>query len=249
MKRVVLISCIWFKLLASLPLLQDFHKAEQIAHLYEKPLAVIHKLDSLIKNKLFEIEVGNQFVFVEEEEFDCDIPILILLDKEGREITRLGYEEGSVKEFANRLKSRFAMYQTLCVEFEKKATEKELEELYQIASDLGSKYYKERIIEKGSLLQEGIFFLLEKYTSYVNRGEKDSLDAKSIKKMIQERDPGDEKGSKLRLLLIDFQDDNRAEIQEYIDLHAKEHNEVLSRLEQLLRKSSSVFGGAIKVRL
>jgi len=234
MKRVFLISSLWFKLLASLPLVLDFQKGEEIASLYEKPLAVIHKLDSLTNDKLFVEEVANEFLFVEEDEFDCDIPILILLDKKGNEITRLGYEDASAKEFADRLKNRFGMYQKLCFDFEKEETEKGLENLYQIAVELGSKHYKDKIVEKGCRQTNGIFFLLEKYTWYVNRGEKDSLEAKAIKEMIQARDPLDEKGTKLRLLLLDFQEDKKEEMQNYFNEHAKEHDEMLSRLELIL---------------
>ncbi len=234
MKRVVLISFMFVKLVASLPLLEDFHKAEEISHLYEKPLVVIHKLDFLGGDKLFESEVGNEFVFVSEEEFDCDIPIAILFDKEGREITRLGCEEGTAEEFAKILKRRFSTYQKLSFDYEKECTEKELEDLYQISNELGSKYYKERILDRGCYVGKGVFFLLEKYASYVNQGERNSLQAQSIREIIQKRDPNNEQGSKLRLLLLDFQEGEIEPIQEYMNQYEKDNKELFSKIELLV---------------
>jgi hypothetical protein len=236
MKRLVVASFICFQLSASLPLLEDFHKAEEIAHLYEKPLVVIHKLDFLVQNKLFESACGNEFVFVREEEFDCDIPIAILLDKEGKEITRIGYEEGLHEEFAKILKNRFSIYQKLCFDYEKECTEKELEDLYQISNELGTKYYKERILDRGCSMGNGVFFLLEKYASYVNRGEKNSPEAKSIKEMIEKRDPNNEKESKLRLLLLDFEEDEIAPIKEYMNQYGRQNSKILSKLELLISR-------------
>lgn len=206
MGKTLLIALLCSKLIGSLPLLDDFRKASVIAALYEKPLALAFNLDEVISNPLFCNVVENEFIFIKEKGCESDIPMVILLDTEGREITRIGYEGGAVEKFASLLKSRFANYQKLSFDFGKDCSEEYLETLYEKASELGSKYYKEKIVERGIALPKGVFFLMERYTALVNKGEKESTHAKEVRETILTRDPNNEKGSRLRLALIDFQE-------------------------------------------
>ncbi len=224
MGKTLLAAILCSKLIGSLPLLDDFHKASHLANLYEKPLAIVYNLDEVISDQLFFKVVENEFIFVKDKGGEADIPMMILLDKDGREITRIGYEKGSIKKFAELLKNRFASYQKLSFEFGKDCNVEHLEALYQTASQLGAKHYKEKIFERGIAKQEGVFFPMEKYTRLVNKGEKESLEAKEIREIILKRDPNNERGSRLRLALIDFQEGEgeAKEVVEPLEVYIKE---------------------------
>lgn len=204
--KTLLATLVSSALFGSLPLLDDFQKAQEIARIYEKPLVVVFNLDQVIASKVFSELVDNDFVFVRERKGDLDIPMVILLDPEGREITRIGYEGGPVQELGMLLKTRFSMYQKLSLDFSADCNEEQLESLYQVASELGSIIYKEKILNRGINMPKGVFFPMERYTQLVNRGEKESPLAKEIREVILKRDPNNEKGSRLRLALIDFQE-------------------------------------------
>ncbi len=204
--KTLLTAILCCKLIGSLPLIDDFRKAQEIAALYEKPLAIAFNLDEALSDKLFSNAMENEFIFVKDKGGEQSISMVILLDKKGREITRVGYEGGPVEKFAAILKNRFANYQKLSFDFEKNCSDEYLETLYQKASELGSTYYKEKILERGIAMPKGVFFQMERYAGLVNKGEKESAQAKEIREIILKRDPNNEKGSRLRLALIDFQE-------------------------------------------
>jgi len=55
-------------------------------------------------------------------------------------------------------------------------------------------------------MSKGVFFPMEQYAGLVNKGEKESPQAKEIRETILNRDSDNAKGSRLRLALIDFQE-------------------------------------------
>ncbi len=204
MKIFLLSSLICSKLLASLPLMTDFHKAKELAAIYEMPIALAFEMGYVIQAKNFEEACGTSFIWVAENSDEGRM--VILLDKDGREFTRIGLQERSSGELAALLNERVIEYQKLCLAFEMNPNEEMLERLYVKASEIGAKHYKEKILEKGIGMQNSLFFLVEKYAALVNRGEKESLVAKEIRDAILVKDPKNEKGSRLRLALIDFQE-------------------------------------------
>ena len=234
MKFLFLLACC--NLFGSLPLLEDYHKALVIAELYEKPIAVIlGSLDEVVKDPLFADAVGSEFIFVR---LPGSAPAtIVLLDKEEREITSVGYQGESAEELAKFLKGRLIKYYELLRDYEKGEG---LEALYEKAVELGSFFYREKILEKGLALQEGVFFLLEKYASFVNLGEKDLDEAKQIREQIIARDPYNHTGARLRLALIDFQENHGkpeevvAPLRAYIKEFGEVDSENLLKLNRIL---------------
>lgn len=274
MRFVFFYSLVCCKVFASLPLLENYHKAKEMAALYEKPLVVIftaedhaNALEELVGNKLFAEAIENEFIFVKIDLSDkqkevlehhmlkerweiCMFPTILLLDKEEREITRSSYRGQAPEKFAGFLKDRLATYQKLSFEYEKASTEKCLENLYEIAADLGSQFYRGKILEKGLATQEGVFFPLEQYTALVNRGEKNTPEAKGIREVILKRDPDNQKGARLRLALLDFQEGEGepetviAPLGAYITEFGSTDKENLWRLNLIISEYLSAHGKA-----
>ncbi len=232
MKTVFLTTLVCFKLCASLPLLEDYHKAREIARMYERPMVMIltskgdERLNEVIHSKAFADFMENECIFVKLE--SSESPVVVLLDKDEQEIARVGYQGQSSEEFGGFLKERLSSYQRLLLDFENAKSEKELEPLYEKAVELGSFFYREKILEKGLSFQEGTFFPLEQYVAFVNQGKKECPEAKAMRARVEmKRDDL----ATLRLALIDFQESGQVG---FLDAYIKEFGEKDARLTSVV---------------
>ena len=237
MKWFFLIPILCCNLCASLPLLDDYHKAREIALVYERPVVMVlvpkgeKGLNEIIQNEIFAELMGKDLVFVKNEVPTA--PTVVLLDKDEREIARVGYQGQSPEEFAGFLKEKLSLYQKLLLDYENAKSKEELEALYEQALTLGSRFYREKILEKGLALKEGTFFLLERYVSFVNQGKRESREAKEIRARIEaEKDIH----ARIRLLLIDFQESGEREPLDAYITGAGEKDPSLERIARIFNE-------------
>lgn len=139
-----------------------------------------------------------------------EFPSLVLMDLSEQEITKLGYLPMPPQEFSVYLKGLLSHYRELQPLVEgpqlKDLNEVRLEEIYTKAQCSGFNRFKDMILEAGLKRNKGPFFLLEKYTTLLECGKKKKdLEVQTLRDEIIKRDPKNEKGSHLRLALLDFQ--------------------------------------------
>ncbi|MBM3201007.1 MAG: thioredoxin family protein [Chlamydiae bacterium] len=210
-------------------------------------------LHDVLENEEFQKSVTNTFVFVKvdfpeanhqardlmqehyelKERFDVqDFPCVILLDHEGFEISRLGYVPHEPKEYAKQLLSIYEKYQELF--FQIKSSDlslykiSELERLYNEACKLRSPHLVGAVLQEGISREEGVFFLLEKYSQLFRMGKRFSQEAKALRDLITKRDVNNMEGGMLRLALLDFQANREEAI--------KSPEEVVEPLQQFILK-------------
>lgn len=134
------------------------------------------------------------------------VPMFVLVDKEGQEITRVGYLPKNPKEMAEHLQSVFVRVQAL----QEKLTQIDLEAVpieivrhyYTEAKTTGIKKLQEQLLSIGLKLDRSTFFLLEQYKRCIGVERKK---AKKLKEEIQTRDAHNKEGSQLQLAFLDFQ--------------------------------------------
>ena len=134
------------------------------------------------------------------------VPIFVLVDKEGQEITRMGYLPKNPTEMADHLKGVFVRAQVLqekLVQIDPKAMPIEiLRHYYAEAKTIGIKKLQEELLAIGLKLDSSTFFLLEQYKRCLGVEKKK---AKKLKEEIQTRDSHNKEGSQLQLAFLDFQ--------------------------------------------
>ena len=139
----------------------------------------------------------------------CEVPTVVVIDAGGEEITKMGYTPLLPQEFASEMKKSSKGYGELKEKLERSdlatMSGEILKDLYLKARDLGCNQYKNQILEAGVTADKGSFFLLEKYTRFVEGGKKKDKQAIALREEILERDPKNAFGSHLRLALLDFQ--------------------------------------------
>ncbi|MFS8563847.1 MAG: thioredoxin fold domain-containing protein [Rhabdochlamydiaceae bacterium] len=134
------------------------------------------------------------------------VPVFVLVDKEGQEITRVGYLPKSPKEMADHLESIFVRVQAL----EEKLTQIDLKAMpieivrhyYTEAKTIGIKKLQEQLLGIGLKLDRSTFFLLEQYKRCLGVERKK---AKKLKEEIQTRDAYNKEGAHLQIAFLDFQ--------------------------------------------
>jgi protein disulfide-isomerase len=172
-------------------------------------------------------------------------PTVVMTDVEGREITRLGAMKLEPKQFAEHLRDLYLKYTLLHrgmknLDFIKNSVQA-IEELYKSARELKCPHYVEKLMNVGIEVNEGVFFLLEKYNALVRSGLSKTGEAISVKEKIVQRDPENKEMGQLRLALLEFQsrdgeDPNQATepLGAYISHFGGEDKENLSRLHLII---------------
>ncbi len=135
------------------------------------------------------------------------VPMFVLIDKEGMEITRVGYLPKTPQEMAEHLKgllTKVELLQDKMAQIDLKAVPIEiLRHYYTEAKTIGFKKLQMELLSTGLQVDSGTFFLLEQYKNYLGLDRKK---AKNIKEEIKSRDPNNEEGSQLQLALLEFQE-------------------------------------------
>ncbi len=282
MKRVFLISLALFhgQLFASLPQVSDLSKGIQLAQLYNRPLILVFtgsdwcSWSQKVCKKLFESEefseaIGNNFIFVsldfptsvkvDAEKIEAKkqygvttFPTLLMLEPDGREVTRLSYSESSSDEFAHSLKQLFSKFALLQEEVARvdlsSIEEKHLESLYKEAVEIRCPSFISELLEKGLELGRGAFFPVEKYSQLILEGKVDTPEAEKLKEEIVSLDRDNHEGARLRLALLDFQshqdDPDKAakEPLSYLEEMGKTEDDNLWRLHRLISDYFSEHG-------
>ncbi len=274
MKRVLLVlTCLLhFQLFPSLPQMSDLTKATQLAQLYNRPLILVFtgsdwcSWSQKISKKMFDSEefseaVGSSFIFVPldfpsnalidegrlevKRRYDVKtFPTLLMVEPDGREITRLSYSDSSGSEFAHLLKQLFSKFAVLQQEVTRvdlsSVDEKKLETLYNEAVQIRCPSFISQLLEKGLELGQGAFFPVEKYSQLVLEGKVDTPEAEKLKEVIMTKDRDNHEGARLRLALLDFQshqDDPEKAAKEslsYLEERSNDQDDNLWRLHKLI---------------
>jgi hypothetical protein len=274
MRRLVCFLCMAVELgYAAAPLLEDYSRARELAVTYDRPLLLLFTGSdwSAPSQKMVQCTemLDNQFIIVQvdfpeqnrksgavllqneilREKYGIkEFPLLVMLDSQEREITRVSYIEKEAGEYALYLKNLFFAYAQIKAAMERDLSLEELEELYEQATTLGCRYVKEELVKEGVKHKEGIFFPLEAYAHYVREGEHALPEAQNLRTLIIERDQQNEKKGRLRLALLDFQahQDNSEEavkfLQSYSENFGKEDLQQLLRLHGLIAEYFGGFG-------
>jgi len=185
------------------------------------------QLDVLIKPDFIKI-LKNDFVFLwiefpenlsstekgEKEQLKekysiQELPTLVLIDPDGEEMTKIGFMPFEAKEFAVYLIKLHEQFKEIkdCIEnFNlKNCTFEELKDYYARADSFTNKDYREKILNVGLQIDEGSYFLLEKYAAFIKNGKIKDPEVLSLRKKITDSDPKNLDGVHLRLAMLDFQ--------------------------------------------
>ena len=134
------------------------------------------------------------------------VPVFILVDKEGQEITRVGYLPKAPKEMAEHLKSLFTkaeLLQEKISQIDPQSMPVEiLRHYYLEAKTIGVKKAQDELLLIGLKLDPSTFFLLEHYKLCLGSDKKK---AKKLKEEIQAKDPDNREGAQLQLAFLDFE--------------------------------------------
>ena len=259
MRRVwVAVLCLLsWQLSSAPPVATDFNKAVQLAQLYKRPLILVFTgsdwcswsqklMRELFEEENFSAAIGHSFIFVhldfpakgapneqhymlEKQYAVQSFPTLIMIEPDGKEVTRLSYLESAPEQFACLLKQMFSKFSRLQHEVAKidlaSAEESKLEDLYCQAVQLRCPSLQAQLLDQGLKQEKGVFFSLEKFSQLVVEGKVDTAQGEAIKRQILERDPEDRQGGRLRLALLDFQS--------HIDEPERAAKEPLSYLEDM----------------
>ncbi len=135
-----------------------------------------------------------------------EIPRLILIDAEGKEIARFGSTSLSAKEFGEDLLSIIEKDQKLNTALKNLGmqTPGALEDLYKLARELERENEALSILNIG-VMKGALFFLLEKYRLLVEEGKSSEAEALHLRQRLVALDPKNEKKIPFSLALIDFQ--------------------------------------------
>ena len=185
-------------------------------------------LEDTIFTKEFSEEVKKYFVFVHvdfpelnphpskqlieqnyllKEKFQVkDFPVLILMDEEAHEITRMGFSAETSSQYGKHLVALLKKYTEIKSSLDAKAANpfSDLKQHYIEARELGSDYLIEKILNLGLKQDRDCFFHLEKY-SYSTGEEK-----KELRKKILSLDKEHKTSVALRLAILDYQELQRS---------------------------------------
>lgn len=135
------------------------------------------------------------------------VPMFVLIDKDGMELTRTGYLLKTPQEMAEHLKGLLTKIEILNEKISqldfKAAPVEILRHYYTEAKTLGFKKLQTQLLSQGLQVDTGTFFLLEQYKNYLGIDRKK---AKKIKEEIKIRDPHNQESSQLQLALLEFQE-------------------------------------------
>lgn len=207
---------------ASLQWQPDYATALRLSQQEGKPMLLFFNgsagsgmKQEILETPAFEKRAVASFIFVEvdsqnkelRERFKVEnFPALLILDKQERMITYLGYLPENADQLAEDLLEVVKQDAELTAGLNKLA-ESNLQRLYQLAQELGNAQAIEQIREEG-LKKEDPYFLLEQYRFYVENGEMKSAPALALRQRLVGWGPELINGQSLpfTVALIDFQE-------------------------------------------
>lgn len=134
-----------------------------------------------------------------------ELPLFLLLEPSGQEMSRVHYLPLEASQFAARLNEIVSVHKQLKEKLTHvDAAKTDLTTLYQEAKKSELHAMQEALLKMGLETSRAPFFLLEKYALLVKAGERRSKEARILRKEILELDPENQQGSILSLALLDF---------------------------------------------
>ena len=156
-----------------------------------------------------------------KEQFGIDaFPSLVMVDYDGKEISRLAYNGGTCENFAHKLSHLYTEYLSLSL------VDSDYKEAYQRALALGSPHLIEQFMEAGLTAKENGYFLIEKYVDLATKGERASPEARKLRRKILKLGGEELENAKMRLALCDFQ-----------ELHDSKPNVAVNKVYRLLENN------------
>lgn len=241
-------------------------------------------LHDILQEEQFQEGVKNAFIFVKidfpdasqqgaekwEDNFQIkedygvtDFPAVLMLDQEGREITRLSYMPHAPRDYAKMLMGKYMQYQELYRDVElaklQSYSVNDLEKLYVKANQLHCPRFLNLILDEGSHQSEGVFLPIEKYSRLLHDGEKESKEAKELKNSMCTRDPQNNQGTLLRLAILDFQSNVESSLEnpekavepltKFIEKFGDKEKETLWRLHLMISECFQKAGKKEKAKI
>lgn len=155
------------------------------------------------------LEEGNEHAAVRDQFEIRELPTLVLLDSNGAEITKVGYLPKTADEFVTHFQKLFTEYRELAEIIHREDLSyfncDELKGYYLKAKEHGFTDFRDKLYLAGLKVEQGLFFLLEQYSRYADKGRIASKEAKALRKKITARDPKNENGAHRSIALMEFQ--------------------------------------------
>lgn len=147
-------------------------------------------------------QLVEQNYFLKEEFHIKDFPVVVLMDEDAHEITRMGFSAETSSQYGKHLVALLKKYTQIKAVLGSKAPIGffDLKENYLEARELGSSYLIEKILDLGLRQDKDCFFHLEKYS--VSVGE----EKKTLRKKILSLDKEHKISVALRLAILDYQE-------------------------------------------
>jgi thioredoxin-related protein len=179
--------------------------------------------DTFFTSEFFE-EVKKYFIFVHVDFPECnpqpskklieqhyalketfnikDFPVVVLLDEELQEITRMGFSAEPASQYGKHLLALFKKYKEIkhFVETKGSLNFTDVKEKYIEARELGSAFLIDKVLQLGLKQDRDCFFHLEKYS--MSSGE----DKQALRKKILSLDKDHKADVALRLAILDYQE-------------------------------------------
>ena len=137
-----------------------------------------------------------------------ELPLFLLLDPQGRLIAKVGYLPKPSSEFAAHIHKLYRSYSELKEVVEgdtlSSLSQEGLKSLYLKAKEGGFEGFKDKLSLAGLKDGAALFFLLEQYRHYAEKGQQGSKEALAVRKKILSCDPQNKQGGWRSLALLDF---------------------------------------------
>lgn len=138
-----------------------------------------------------------------------ELPTLVIVHPNEEEISRVGYLPYEPEKYAGHLKQILFLYQEFKNLQERRSLPslslEKLKTLYEQASLLGCKRYREEILLAGLQIDTGTFFLLEHYADLLKTKKMKNEHVVALRKKIVSKDPKNIEGAHLSLAVLEFE--------------------------------------------
>ncbi len=137
-----------------------------------------------------------------------ELPTLILLDDAGEQVCKFGYMALEAEGFANHIQTLVQDYKEMKELSEttdlKTVAQDALQSFYIKAKNLGCGKLQEEFMQAGLQIDNGTFFLLERYSNLLETLKIRDPAVQELRKSIVSRDPKNLNGTHFKLAMLEF---------------------------------------------
>jgi len=150
-------------------------------------------------------------IFTKEKDIR-EVPLLLILNAKGEEISRVSYLPLGPEAFSSKLLKISSDAKELEKKLLHEHSDAELEAMYTCAKEIGSSSFKKALMNLGIQRKKNLFFMLERYREFLQQ-EKTPEEIAILRSGIHKLDPKNKQGTLRKLAIIDFEEKRKQQRQ------------------------------------